>query len=548
MVPQLRGHHGALVDRKPIQLGSPAQFILWHQAPDLVPTEVNWSTLMAWTPTDLVTALRQQVLDLEADLRERVDGEDHSARQPGVWQAWESDYNAAFTAQRTAATWQQWRNERVTQAAVSWVLLTVFARYCEDNALVTPRWIGGADPDERTQALDARRAYFQAHPEHTDREWLGQIIDHFAQVRRDRRPGGLLLSTAPGLAPPVTPARALLEFWWQQGVTANRSTRSPAIDTRFLGDAYQDLSEYAKKTYALLQTPEFVEEFILDQTLEPALADRPLEGFTGHRPDLRLRAFPTRRFHRLTAVATSRPRPRCTRNWSSKALDSVYGVDINPFASRSPASACLCRPARRRDTSIEAEDPLHPTPGRRRQPALGRPPTSPRRRPAHLGHTVRADSHRKHRGDQRNPAPPPRRRRRQPALHHTQRRRAEYDVLGSLPHAPLKYALTVPFMELFFRLATQPDRNVRRLGRANHLKLIHETRVRLQTHRGIPAYCRPAHRHRHLRRLHPRPRNTDRRHHRTKQRPRPTRFAPHSASEANQDNQTIRPKAWSGVD
>ncbi len=45
----------------------------------------------------------------------------------------------------------------------------------------------------------------------------------------------------------------------------------PEWDTRFLGDLYQDLSEKARKKYALLQTPEFVEEFILDRTLEPAL-------------------------------------------------------------------------------------------------------------------------------------------------------------------------------------------------------------------------------------------------------------------------------------
>ena len=32
-------------------------------------------------------------------------------------------------------------------------------------------------------------------------------------------------------------------------------------DTRFLGDLYQDLSEAVRKRYALLQTPEFVEEF-----------------------------------------------------------------------------------------------------------------------------------------------------------------------------------------------------------------------------------------------------------------------------------------------
>ncbi|HPZ95859.1 MAG TPA: DNA methylase, partial [Mycobacterium sp.] len=120
---------------------------------------------MAWTATELVAALRRQVSELETDLRERVDGEDHHARQAGVFQAWEADYNAARAAQRTAATWAQWRNERVTQAAVAWVLLTVFARYCEDNNLLGPRWISGADADQRAQALDARRAYFQTHPE-----------------------------------------------------------------------------------------------------------------------------------------------------------------------------------------------------------------------------------------------------------------------------------------------------------------------------------------------------------------------------------------------
>ncbi len=38
VLPQLRGQQGALVDRKPIQLGSPGgQFLVWMQAPDLVP-------------------------------------------------------------------------------------------------------------------------------------------------------------------------------------------------------------------------------------------------------------------------------------------------------------------------------------------------------------------------------------------------------------------------------------------------------------------------------------------------------------------------------
>ncbi|MCB1286340.1 MAG: BREX system serine/threonine kinase PglW [Mycobacterium sp.] len=35
ILPQLRGQHGPLVDRKPIQLGSPSQFLMWTQNPDL---------------------------------------------------------------------------------------------------------------------------------------------------------------------------------------------------------------------------------------------------------------------------------------------------------------------------------------------------------------------------------------------------------------------------------------------------------------------------------------------------------------------------------
>lgn len=51
-------------------------------------------------------------------------------------------------------------------------------------------------------------------------------------------------------------------------------------DTRFLGDLYQDPSEAIRRRYALLQTPEFVEEFILDQTLDPAITEFGLEDVT----------------------------------------------------------------------------------------------------------------------------------------------------------------------------------------------------------------------------------------------------------------------------
>ncbi|MGZ9884786.1 BREX-2 system adenine-specific DNA-methyltransferase PglX [Rhodococcus ruber] len=284
-----------------------------------------------FSATELVKALRKQVTVLEDDLRARVDGADVDTRQPGVEQRWRAEYTAALQANRTAASWQAWRDERVTQAAVAWVLLTVFARYCEDHGLVSKAWIGGPDVDARQQALDARRAYFTEFPEHTDREWLETITAHFATMEATR---GLVDSYSPmhQVAPSGDAARGLLEFWWDKDASGEPLWSFAGVDTRFLGDVYQDLSEFAKKTYALLQTPEFVEEFILDQTLEPALKERPLEGCTVIDPTCGSGHFLLGAFHRLLERWENEAPGLGRRVVVQKALASVFGVDINPFA------------------------------------------------------------------------------------------------------------------------------------------------------------------------------------------------------------------------
>jgi N-6 DNA Methylase len=407
---------------------------------------------MAWAASDLVAALKKQVLDLEADLRERVDGDDHDVRQSGVYEAWKRDYDAAFAAQRTAATWQEWRNDRVTQAAVAWVLLTVFARYCEDNALVSLRWIGGADVDERAHALDARRSYFQHHPEHTDREWLGEIVEHFAKYPATV---GLVDKYSPLqlVEPSGDAARLLLEFWWQQGDDGQPVYAFTGVDTRFLGDVYQDLSEHAKKTYALLQTPEFVEEFILDQTMEPALADRPLEGFTVIDPTCGSGHFLLGAFRRLHERWQREAPALGARELVEKALHGVYGVDINPFAVAIARFRLLVAAVRAAgDTSIEQKI--------RYQPHLAAGDSLLRGANQQLlpedllaGSAIRADTtedakalttilQREHDAVVGNP---PYITVKDAALNRM------YRQLYQTPHR--KYALTVPFMELFFRLA-----------------------------------------------------------------------------------------------
>ncbi len=275
---------------------------------------------------ELTGALKKVVLTLEDDLRARV------TSQPEVDTAWRGLHAQAVDRERTAMSWQAWRDDRVTQAAVAWVLTSVFVRFCEDNRLLGPVWIAG--PGQRRQeALDAELQYFRQNPEHTDREWLLQSVEHLAALRATR---DLVGTHSPlwTVSPSGQAVKSLLSFW--------RETRDdgslvwdftdPTLSTRFLGDLYQDLSDYAKKTFALLQTPEFVEEFILDQTMEPALAERPLEGFRMIDPTCGSGHFLLGAFARLndrwaTHAPGLEPRARV-----QKALDAVHGVDLNPFA------------------------------------------------------------------------------------------------------------------------------------------------------------------------------------------------------------------------
>ncbi len=275
---------------------------------------------------DLTADLKKVVLALEADLRERV------ASQAHVRAEWEEQYREAVKRERTAMSWQAWRDDRVTQAAVAWVLTSVFIRFCEDNSLLKPVWLAGP-PARRQEALDAELAYVRRHPEHTNREWMEQAISYLGAVPGTK---ALVESHSPLwlVSPSGQATKVLVDFWRAKTDDGDliRDFADPQLSTRFLGDLYQDLSDYAKKTFALLQTPEFVEEFILDQTMEPALAERSLEGFTLIDPTCGSGHFLLGAFARLDD-RWARAAPGLN-SWErvQKALDAIHGVDLNPFA------------------------------------------------------------------------------------------------------------------------------------------------------------------------------------------------------------------------
>ena len=214
---------------------------------------------------------------LEDDLRERC------AEDPELDAFLQGEHRRAITRERTAETYHAWREEHLTQVAVAWILGCVFVRFLEDNALVDPPRLSGPG-DRRKRALDEHNLYFRAQPTDSDREYLlhvfrevaalpvaGQLFDEEHNPiwsleqpdRKFRAPSGDAATRLLGLWQRIDPDSGALAY----------DFTDPVWDTRFLGDLYQDLSESARKRYALLQTPEFVEEFILDRTLDPAVEE-----------------------------------------------------------------------------------------------------------------------------------------------------------------------------------------------------------------------------------------------------------------------------------
>lgn len=278
----------------------------------------------------LLADLKRRLTALEADLLERIN------TLPELKTSLQSEWQAARDANRNAETFESWADQVITQASVHWLLSCVFIRFIEDNSLVERPWLAGTPESGRLAlARDRHEAYFRANPLESDREYL---LACFSEA-----------GTLPGLHTffdvahnPVfrlgisgDAAMALRQFWQQvdpnTGLLAHDFT-DPEWNTRFLGDLYQDLSEATRKRYALLQTPEFVEEFILDRTLTPAIREFGFREVRMIDPTCGSGHFLLGGFYRLVAEWSRSEPSRNRRDVAQKALNAVAGVDLNPFA------------------------------------------------------------------------------------------------------------------------------------------------------------------------------------------------------------------------
>ncbi|MFE1895261.1 BREX-2 system adenine-specific DNA-methyltransferase PglX [Streptomyces yangpuensis] len=297
----------------------------------------------------LLADLQKQVKAAETDLEQQVKA------VPEVGTRLRGEYEQARKLGRTAATWNAWLEERITQVAVAWVLGTVFVRFSEDNRLIAEPYITAPDVAGRETAQARYEEYLEKDADPTYRGWLETAFAELGAGQagrllfdRDHNPLYQIPLSHDG-------AGALLAFWREQGTgegeadgASGGGASGPTLvhdfsdplsedgtegwDTRFLGDLYQDLSEAARKTYALLQTPEFVEEFILDRTMTPAVREFGFEELKMIDPTCGSGHFVLGAFRRLVRMwAEQRPAVGSYERVRA-ALDSVHGVDLNPFA------------------------------------------------------------------------------------------------------------------------------------------------------------------------------------------------------------------------
>ena len=278
--------------------------------------------------TALLDALKPVLLNLEKDLRNRSDAE------PTIKAKLTGQYEAARASRRTTEAYSVWRDELITQIAVAWVLGTVFIRFLEDNELLDHPWISGPG-DRRTAAEHELEEYFRTNKLHSDRDYLEHVFRTAANL------AGLSHLFDPKhnplwqFGPTGDAVTKLLRFWQERNPDTgvlNHDFTDASWDTRFLGDLYQNLSEAARKRYALLQTPLFIEEFILDRTLNPAIQTFGLKGVRMIDPTCGSGHFVLGGFDRILKLWQQAEPATPIRELAQRALDSVFGVDLNPFA------------------------------------------------------------------------------------------------------------------------------------------------------------------------------------------------------------------------
>ena len=186
--------------------------------PDLLPPLPSPQEPLVIDRKSLLADLQKQVKAAETDLEQQVKA------LPEVGRRLRGEYEQARKLGRTAATWNAWLGERITQVAVAWVLGTVFVRFSEDNRLIAEPYITAPDVAGRETAQARYEEYLEKDADPTYRGWLETAFAELGAGQagrllfdRDHNPLYQIPLSHDG-------AGALLAFWRSSGPAKVKST------------------------------------------------------------------------------------------------------------------------------------------------------------------------------------------------------------------------------------------------------------------------------------------------------------------------------------
>jgi hypothetical protein len=226
----------------------------------------------------LVDFLRQHVEAMARDLEGQIRA-DADLRRRALAQREAEDATDDFES--------EWIPRLARRTAVAIALRCLFLRVLEDRGLLPLRRLGGTDVDE---------PFARAFPMLGARDYLRSALREGWRLLPD-----LFDDSGDFGFPANDVCRAFLDAWrrpdpdrggrlmfdFRQGqegrpaeVDLDAVGAPEGFDTRFLGDVYEQLDRETVSRYALCQTPSFIAEFILSETLVPAFEERPLAEIT----------------------------------------------------------------------------------------------------------------------------------------------------------------------------------------------------------------------------------------------------------------------------
>jgi len=217
-----------------------------------------------------------------------------------------------------------WTDLLSRRAAVLWVLKSLYVRILEDRGLLQPRRI-----------LDAEDELFRhLAPNLGPTAYLRWVYRDLASLR-----GGIPELFAPQPAElaqvPDALSQRLIDFWRSKnpdtGALLYRFD-DEHFDSRLMGDLYQDLDPVVKKRYALLQTPDFILDFILEETLTPAITEWGVENVRVLDPACGSGHFLLAAFKRLVQGVREKFPATSLREVVEDVLARVVGIDLNDYA------------------------------------------------------------------------------------------------------------------------------------------------------------------------------------------------------------------------